>query len=124
LETAPLVYLDSVFKNLAKASLHGAAGREFSPFAKKLFPNTQDFDPVVFASVLIHCDANKNGMFVNKIVSSEEAEIVYDGSGESAWNVAGKKAKNGQRVARETASPMNKRNTRCGPKGPHRRVRS
>jgi hypothetical protein len=66
-------YLDSTFKNLAKASLHGAAGREFSPFAKKLFPNTNDFDPAVFASVLIHCDANKNGMFVNGPLSDLES---------------------------------------------------
>ena len=37
-------------------------------------------------------------LVVLKIVSSEEAEIVYDGPGEPAWAAAGKMAKNGQRV--------------------------
>lgn len=35
---------------------------------------------------------------VLKIVSAEEAEIVYDGPGAPAWAAAGKPAKNGQRV--------------------------
>lgn len=37
-------------------------------------------------------------LVVLKIVSTEEAEIVYDGPGEPAWLAAGKMAKNGQRV--------------------------
>jgi hypothetical protein len=35
---------------------------------------------------------------VLRIVSPEEAEIVYDGPGEPAWSQAGKLGKNGQRV--------------------------
>jgi hypothetical protein len=37
-------------------------------------------------------------LVVLRIVSPEEAEIVYDGPGERAWSVAGKVGKNGQRV--------------------------
>ena len=37
-------------------------------------------------------------LVVLKVVSAEEAEIVYDGPGEPAWAAAGKPAKNGQRV--------------------------
>jgi hypothetical protein len=37
-------------------------------------------------------------LVVLRIVSPEEAEIVYDGPGEAAWNGAGKLGKNGQRV--------------------------
>jgi hypothetical protein len=37
-------------------------------------------------------------LVVLRIVSPEEAEIVYDGPGEPAWAAAGKLAKNGQRV--------------------------
>jgi hypothetical protein len=33
-------------------------------------------------------------------ISQQEAEIVYDGLGEPAWNAAGAVAKNGQRVVR------------------------
>ena len=36
-------------------------------------------------------------LVVLRVVSPEEAEIVYDGPGEPAWNAAGKMAKNGQR---------------------------
>jgi hypothetical protein len=36
-------------------------------------------------------------LVVSQIVSPEEAEIVYDGPGEPAWQAAGKKQKNGQR---------------------------
>lgn len=52
-------------------------------------------------------------LVVLKVVSPSEAEIVYDGPGEPAWNAAGKLAKNGQRcislkrlqqVASETAT--------------------
>ncbi len=39
-------------------------------------------------------------LVVLRIVSPDEAEIVYDGPGEAAWNRAGNKAKNGQRVVR------------------------
>ncbi len=37
-------------------------------------------------------------LVVLRVVSPEEAEIVYDGPGEPAWSAAGKVAKNGQRV--------------------------
>jgi hypothetical protein len=37
-------------------------------------------------------------LVVLRIVSPEEAEIVYDGPGEPAWSQAGKLGKNGQRV--------------------------
>ncbi len=37
-------------------------------------------------------------LVVLKIVSSHEAEIVYDGPGEPVWSASGKVAKNGQRV--------------------------
>ena len=37
-------------------------------------------------------------LVVLKIVSPEEAEIVYDGPGEPAWQAAGKLGKNGQRL--------------------------
>ncbi|MDF2434771.1 MAG: hypothetical protein JWP44_4402 [Mucilaginibacter sp.] len=35
---------------------------------------------------------------VLRVVSPEEAEIVYDGPGAPAWSAAGKIGKNGQRV--------------------------
>ena len=37
-------------------------------------------------------------LVVLRVVSPEEAEIVYDGPGEPAWSAAGTVAKNGQRV--------------------------
>jgi hypothetical protein len=37
-------------------------------------------------------------LVVLRVLSPEKAEIVYDGPGEPAWEKAGKKAKNGQRV--------------------------
>jgi hypothetical protein len=37
-------------------------------------------------------------LVVLRIVSAEEAEIVYDGPGEPIWNAASKPRKNGQRV--------------------------
>ncbi len=39
-------------------------------------------------------------LVVLKVLSPEEAEIVYDGPGAPAWLAAGKVAKNGQRVVR------------------------
>ena len=39
-------------------------------------------------------------LVVLKVISSEEAEIVYDGPGAPAWSAAGKVGKNGQRVVR------------------------
>jgi hypothetical protein len=39
-----------------------------------------------------------NRLVVLKVVSAEEAEIVYDGPGKPAWDAASKKAKNGQRI--------------------------
>jgi hypothetical protein len=39
-------------------------------------------------------------LVVLKVVSPEEAEIVYDGPGEPAWAAAGKRQKNGQRSIR------------------------
>lgn len=41
-------------------------------------------------------------LVVLKVVSPEEAEIIYDGPGEPAWSGAGKASKNGQRVIRLT----------------------
>lgn len=37
-------------------------------------------------------------LVVLRVVSPEEAEIVYDGSGDTAWSIARKAGKNGQRV--------------------------
>jgi hypothetical protein len=37
-------------------------------------------------------------LVVLRVVSSEEAEIIYDGPGAPAWTCAGKKGTNGQRV--------------------------
>lgn len=37
-------------------------------------------------------------LIVIKVISPEEAEIVYDGPGDDAWRHAGKMGKNGQRV--------------------------
>lgn len=37
-------------------------------------------------------------LVVLRVVSPEEAEIVYDGPGQPAWENAGKIGKNGQRV--------------------------
>ena len=42
--------------------------------------------------------ATSERLVVLRVVSPAEAEIVYDGPGEVAWNCAGKVAKNGQRV--------------------------
>ncbi len=39
-------------------------------------------------------------LVVLRIISPEEAEIVYDGPGEPAWENAGKMGRNGQRVIR------------------------
>lgn len=36
-------------------------------------------------------------LVVLRVVSPEEAEIIYDGPGQPAWDRAGKKGKNGQR---------------------------
>jgi hypothetical protein len=41
-------------------------------------------------------------LLVLRVVSPEEAEIVYYGSGAPAWNCAGKKGTNGQRTVRLT----------------------
>jgi hypothetical protein len=42
--------------------------------------------------------ANCDRLVVLRVVSPEEAEIVYDGPGRPAWKKAGKMGKNGQRV--------------------------
>ncbi len=42
--------------------------------------------------------ATCNRLVVLKVVSAEEAEIVYDGPGGPAWDAAGPMARNGQRV--------------------------
>jgi hypothetical protein len=42
--------------------------------------------------------ATSQRLVVLRVVSPEEAEIVYDGPGAPAWESAGKMAKNGQRV--------------------------
>ena len=36
-------------------------------------------------------------LVVLRVISPEQAEIVYDGPGEPAWDAAGKRSKNGQR---------------------------
>lgn len=36
-------------------------------------------------------------LVVLKVTSPEDAEIIYDGAGDLAWNIAGKMGKNGQR---------------------------
>lgn len=41
-------------------------------------------------------------LVVLRVVSPEEAEIVYDGPGAPVWSCAGKVAKNGQRVVKLT----------------------
>ncbi len=57
-------------------------------------------------------------LVVLKVVSSKEAEIVYDGPGAPVWNVAGKVGKNGQRVVslsrlREIATLASSRISDC-----------
>jgi hypothetical protein len=39
-------------------------------------------------------------LVVLKVISPQEAELVYDGPGDPAWAAAGSLAKNGQRVVR------------------------
>jgi len=39
-----------------------------------------------------------NRLVVLRVLSPEEAEIVYDGPGQPVWELAGKAGKNGQRV--------------------------
>lgn len=46
-------------------------------------------------SISLYADCNR--LVVLKVTSSEEAEIVYDGSGAPVWAAAGKVQKNGQR---------------------------
>lgn len=47
-------------------------------------------------SVAMYADCKR--LVVLRVVSPEEAEIVYDGAGGPAWACAGKTGKNGQRV--------------------------
>ena len=47
------------------------------------------------ASVAMYATCDR--LVVLRVVSPEEAEIVYDGPGQPAWEKAGKKGKNGQR---------------------------
>lgn len=47
-------------------------------------------------SVAMHATSDR--LVVLRVVSPEEAEIVYDGPGQPAWDQAGKLGKNGQRV--------------------------
>jgi Family of unknown function (DUF6998) len=42
--------------------------------------------------------ATCNRLVVLRVLSPEEAEIVYDGPGQPVWELAGKSGKNGQRV--------------------------
>jgi len=42
--------------------------------------------------------ATCNRLVVLRVLSPEEAEIVYDGPGQPVWELAGKPGKNGQRV--------------------------
>lgn len=46
-------------------------------------------------SIAMYADCER--LFVLKVLSPHEAEIVYDGSGSVAWENAGKICKNGQR---------------------------
>jgi hypothetical protein len=50
------------------------------------------------ASVSMYATCDR--LVVLRVVSPEEAEIVYDGDGVPAWDAAGKIQKNGQRVVR------------------------
>lgn len=47
-------------------------------------------------SVAMHAECTR--LVVLRVASPEEAEIVYDGPGWSAWEAAGKMGKNGQRA--------------------------
>jgi hypothetical protein len=48
------------------------------------------------SSVALYATCDR--LVVLRVLSPEEAEIVYDGPGEPAWAAAGKMGKNGQRV--------------------------
>lgn len=48
------------------------------------------------ASISLYADCDR--LVVLKVVSTDEAEIVYDGAGSPAWQQAGKMQKNGQRT--------------------------
>lgn len=48
--------------------------------------------------VVVAMYATCERLVVLRVVSPAEAEIVYDGPGQPAWDAAGKKGKNGQRV--------------------------
>ena len=68
------------------------------------FPAHDAFDAVgnvqikMTAGKSVAMNADCERLVVLKLVSPEEAEIVYDGPGSPAWQVAGKMGKNGQRV--------------------------
>ena len=74
----------------------------------KLYPNSHPahdaFDAAgevqikITATKRIAISASCQRLVVLQIVSPGEAEIVYDGPGEPAWQAAGKMAKNGQRT--------------------------
>lgn len=49
-------------------------------------------------SIAMYADCDR--LVVLRVVSPQEAEIVYDGAGSLAWNAAGAMAKNGQRTIR------------------------
>jgi hypothetical protein len=48
------------------------------------------------SSVSLYADCER--LVVLKVISPEEAELVYDGPGAPVWAIAGKMGKNGQRV--------------------------
>jgi hypothetical protein len=50
------------------------------------------------AGISVAMYATCTRLVVLRVVSPEEAEIIYDGPGEAAWASAGKMGKNGQRV--------------------------
>jgi hypothetical protein len=49
-------------------------------------------------SIAMYADCDR--LVVLRVVSPQEAEIVYDGAGSLAWNAAGAMGKNGQRTIR------------------------
>ncbi|MEE3500580.1 DUF6998 domain-containing protein [Acidiphilium acidophilum] len=49
-------------------------------------------------SIAMYADCDR--LVVLRVVSPQEAEIVYDGAGSLAWNAAAAMAKNGQRTIR------------------------
>ena len=49
-------------------------------------------------SIAMYADCDR--LVVLRVVSPQDAEVIYDGAGSLAWNAAGAMAKNGQRTIR------------------------